>query len=70
MLSAKDAIARSIAQDEIVTLDNVPGLYESLLVECDACATFGGDEETDDILEFWGTDDGREWRVHLRGSAA
>lgn len=66
-MHAIDAIARSISYNEIVTLDDEPGLRDALLVECDAHVVVGGDEDSDGIIEYWGIDDtGAEWRVHVR----
>ncbi len=70
---ANQAIAQSIAQDEIVTLeryerDESPSerretadLKLDLLNACDDFAENGG------TSEYWGTDDaGNHWRVHVR----
>lgn len=64
------AIAQSIAQNEIVTLeyDGAPGekieamhAKGDLLNECDDWAENGA------VSEYWGTDDaGNIWRVHVR----
>ena len=56
-----DAIDRSISHDEIVYLDDEPGLRDALLAECD------DNVESDGVAEYWGEDDnGDEWRVHVR----
>lgn len=55
------AIEQSIAQNEIVTLDDAPGLQDALFAECE------GDADAHQRREFWGVDcDGGKWRVHVR----
>lgn len=62
--AAKNAIARSVAYTEIVTLeDHEAGALdiEYLVAECE------GDVVGNDVHEFWGTDeDSYEWRVHVK----
>ena len=58
--TATEAIARSIANNEIVTLEWSPASQIALFEECDS------NEEYDTRIEYLGTDeDGEEWRVHL-----
>lgn len=63
---AIEAIGRSASNNDLVTIDDAPGLRDALLVLCDDSV------ENDDgydgrIEEFWGTDDdGDAWRVHVR----
>jgi hypothetical protein len=55
-------IERSISHNEIVTVDYDISLAMDLAAECE------GSVETTDRVEYWGTtDEGDEWRVHLRG---
>lgn len=68
-MNAKQAIAQSRAQDEIVTIDYTESAYETLLAECDDhVETSLG--TPDEINEFWANDpeseDKMAWRVHLR----
>lgn len=61
---ADQAIARSIAHTEIVTIDDEPGLRDALLVRC------GDNVENEGVAEYWGTDvAGSSWRVHVRRKA-
>lgn len=59
-MTADQAIERSISHTEIVTLDYTDDLVFALRNESDDSvkANYG---ET----EYWGTRDGRHWRVHL-----
>lgn len=62
MKTASDLISRSVSHNEIVTVDYTDDLAESLLVCCED-NTHGNTE-----IEYWGTtDDGNDWRVHLKG---
>lgn len=63
-MTAEQAIARSSSHDEIVTLDYDAAAVETLLVECDDLV------DGNTCLEFYGTDDGSEWRVHVRHEAS
>ena len=60
--AAKDAIARSVSHNEIVTIDYTDSdALQTLLVE--------GDDwiEANGVAEYWGTtESGSEWRVHVR----
>src|SRR5690606_22663751 len=54
------AIARSIAHNEIVHLDDVGNIRELLFDECEDYV------EGDDEVEYWGVNlDGETWRVHV-----
>ncbi len=63
MSAAERAIARSISHDEIVTIDYHAEASEELQLTCDdwvVNTAYG-------LTEYWGTtDDGNEWRVHIR----
>lgn len=61
---AASAIARSVSQNEIVTIDYDPAAAEDLSAASD------GSADGNDVTEYWGTDDdGSEWRVHMRAAA-
>ena len=60
-MNATQAIERSISHNEIVTIESTPEVLDQLLIECDDHVDAG------ERIEFWGTDDGKEWRVHARG---
>jgi hypothetical protein len=62
--TAEQAIKQSIHRDEIVHVDDVGDIRLDLLVECD------DNTETDCGVEYWGGDDGAEWRVHVRLASA
>jgi len=53
------AIAQSIAQNEIVSLDWTQNREDALLVAQDDGVDAG------DVVEAWGEEDGQQWRVHL-----
>lgn len=61
------AIERSISHNEIVTLRaDESASYEEF---CAALKSESDDDvENGDVHEFWGTDDGDDWRVHVRAS--
>ena len=64
MTRAEKAIARSISHTEIVTIDGNGADMQDLSLQCedsvDAVSSYG-------VVEYWGTtDDGDEWRVHVR----
>lgn len=66
-MTTHDAIARSVSHNEIVTIPYSTEAADALWAECDdhvdARASYG-------VVEYWGTtDDGDEWRVHLRDEA-
>lgn len=56
-----DAIARSISHNEIVTLEWTADRAAALKAACEDYV------DTGDIrgVEYWGRDEGDEWRVHL-----
>jgi len=56
--TAAEAIARSISHNEVAYADASCRL--DLLVECD------DNVESDGVAEFWGVDNGNDWRVHVR----
>ena len=55
----RQAIEDSIREDRIVHLAATPEIEAALVAECDDCA------EVDAVTEYWGTDDGAAWRVHV-----
>lgn len=59
-MNASQAIARSISHNEIVTLEYDETIAKHLRELSDDWV------EANDRIEYWGTDDGDEWRVHLR----
>lgn len=56
---AGELITRSISHNEIVHADHVEDLARAFRVVADDSV------DTERCLEFWGTRDGKEWRVHL-----
>lgn len=56
-----DAIARSISHNEIVSIPYSSEAHAALRAVCE------GHVDTNDHRgsEFWGSDEGDEWRVHL-----
>jgi len=58
------AIRRSISHNEIVTVEYNGYQQRSLAARCDgsvdAVRSFG-------VYEYWGTHQGNDWRVHMRG---
>jgi hypothetical protein len=62
------AIRESILQDRIVTIDYSPARRDELraLAEDSAKTTW----ERGPLHEFWGRDEGAEWRVHLEERTA
>lgn len=63
--AAKTAIARSISHNEIVHIDQDAEAHEELLLASED--SVWSDPET----QYWGTtEDGHEWRVHVRGKAS
>jgi hypothetical protein len=61
---ARDAIARSSARAEIVTIDGDAATVAYLRAEC-----YYWTDTYDGLLEFWGTVAGRHWRVHVRAES-
>ena len=57
--TAKEAIENSICYDEIAYCEDTPENREFLEGECDDSVDAG------EVLEFWGTDENMEWRVHI-----
>lgn len=60
--TATALIARSVSHTEIVTAPWSEGLAADMSVECDDSV-----EASETVVEYWGTADGSEWRVHLSG---
>lgn len=61
MTTAETAIKRSISHHEIVTLDYDSDAMADLAAECEDHVT------ANEVEQYWGTtDDGDEWRVHVR----
>jgi hypothetical protein len=59
-MTTEQAIAQSIQQNEIVTIDYSVEAEDELNAACDdSCVNHTR-------TEYWGEDDGSEWRVHLR----
>ena len=56
----RQAIEDSIREDRIVHLEATPEITAALVTECEDYACLGGGE-----TEYWGTDDGAAWRVHV-----
>ena len=59
-MNAQDAIDQSISRNETVHVSASDIDETDLLVECDDCA-----DGNDGTVEYWGTEDGAEWRVHV-----
>lgn len=57
-----DAIARSISHNEIVTMDWTADRELALLAACQDHV----DTRDHRGVQFWGSDESDEWRVHLR----
>ena len=64
MSKAKEAICASIERSEIVWLEWSMSDYLDLLVDA------GGWVEANGFMEFWGTRNGAEWRVHIEDQRA
>lgn len=59
-----DLIQHSISYNEIAHADYSDDLALDLMIACDDWV------ESGTVCEYWGTtDNGDEWRVHLRGAA-
>lgn len=56
-----DAIARSISHNEIVKLDWTADRASALRAACEDYVDTGDQRG----VQFWGTDEGDQWRVHL-----
>ena len=56
-----DAIARSISHNEIVRLPWSQASYDALRAACENYV----DTHDHRGVQFWGTDEGDQWRVHL-----
>lgn len=64
LLSEADRlIVQSQQTTSIVTVAYIAALAEDLLIACDDHVL---GSEPDAVDEYWGSDDGGEWRVHLR----
>lgn len=57
--TVKQAIARSILQNEVVRISYTLNDETTLLAECEDYVVNGSE------IKFWGTDNGDEWHVHL-----
>jgi len=64
-LTARQAIKQSIQQDEIVTIDGDEEREAELWAACDDSADV---RRQYGVIEFWGTLDGKSWRVHMRAN--
>lgn len=63
-MTARQAIACSIAQNTIVHIDHSYEERQVLLARCDDYV------DADEVSEFWGTtESGEDWRVHVRSSS-
>jgi hypothetical protein len=60
--TAANLIERSISHTEIADAEWTPDLAADLAAACDDST-----EASDTVVEYWGTDAGAEWRVHLTG---
>jgi hypothetical protein len=58
----RDAIARSRSHDEIVTIDDYPGVRSALKRAASDSVNAGP------VFEFWGGRGRSEWRVHVRNA--
>lgn len=58
--TTEDAIHRSIVTDSIVTLRADDEVEFALLAACEDYV------ENGEVTEYWGTEDGSAWRVHVR----
>ena len=56
-----DAIARSISHNEIVKIPHSASAYEALRAACKDYV----DTRDHRGVQFWGSDEGDQWRVHL-----
>lgn len=62
-MTTEQAIARSVSHNEIVTLDYDAEALDALESESEGSV----DNTAYGVHELWGTtDDGDEWRVHVR----
>ena len=73
-MTAQQAIEASINEDRIVRLHHANGgdafveALNTLSAECDDNVSYVGPEEDGTyIYEYWGDQDGEEWRVHVIG---
>jgi hypothetical protein len=60
--TVENAIHRSIVCNSIVTLRDDAEVHHALLCACEDYADGPGG----DVVEYWGTEDGADWRVHVR----
>ncbi len=58
--SAQAAIDTSILRDRISYAEDTTKNHRILLAKCDDSAI------TPEVTEYWGEQDGNEWRVHIR----
>ena len=65
IMTATEAINQSICQNEIVHIADHTTVQHELTAACDDWVNAGEDQDGETILEFWGTQNGDEWRVHL-----
>lgn len=59
MTTAQTLISRSISHSEIARAESTAELQAAMSAACDDYT------RTDTVIDYWGTDDGYEWRVHL-----
>jgi len=62
-MNATEAIARSINHNEIVFLEYARTTADELMRRSDDWIVSGT------TIEYWGTHEGDEWRVHLQAGA-
>lgn len=64
--AVSEAIADSIQRDEVVMIECVrDGIWGAVTEELDVACD--GNVENGEVMEYWGkTDDGDDWRVHVR----
>ncbi len=67
-MTAQDAIRFSAAENRIVHIAALRTIQAELCAACEDWTDAGTDEAGAVIYEYWGTDDGREWRVHAHGA--
>ena len=58
--AAVAAIDRSISHTEIVHIDDEPGVRAALAERCEDFV-----DTNEGVIEYWGTERGEEWRVHV-----
>lgn len=71
-LTAATLIAQSIAHSTIAHAPATLALIADLTAKCDDSVInrLPGEDGERIVREFWGTDDGAEWRVHIEGDVS